>query len=313
MKVKFFCKITCFVLAFSLAFSEAAVAKAQSPVYMCSAEEWEVLKLVNKERAHKGLNSLSVISGLQTANDIRSQELYKEFSHTRPDGTDCFTALAGVSYNTAGENIAAGYGTPEEVMEAWMNSSGHKANILGSNFTHIGIGYYHNAGGMYQNYWSQMFIGACSPATISVEGGRTKSYKYGTTVEDMNLALKVNCIHGTGYVPLTDKMCSGYNCNATGMNKIKVKYRGQSTTFNVKITGINIRKAKVLNVKNKVYNKKAQTQNPKVVLNGKTLVKNKDYTISYKNNRKKGRATMIITGKGKYSGTIKKKFKITRK
>lgn len=315
MKLKFCKRICASVLAFSLVLSGAAVmqTEAKSPVSICNEQEWEVLKIVNKERTSKGLAPLSMIKSLQTANDVRAKEIFTSFSHTRPDGSSCFTALQGISYNAAGENIAAGYASPDAVMVGWMNSPGHKANIMNGNFTHIGVGYYYNGSGSLQQYWTQMFVGSCSPTSISVEkSNKTLSYKRGTTIEAMNRVLKVKCQHGTSYVPLTGKMCSKINSSTTGTKNIKVSYRGKSTSFKVKITGTNISKAKVSNVKNKKYNKKAQTQNPKVTLNGKTLVKNRDYTISYKNNKKKGTATMIITGKGKYSGTITRKFKITK-
>ena len=108
-------------------------------------------------------------------------------------------------------------------------------------------------------------------------------------------------------------MCSGYNRDTTGKKKIKVNYLGKSISFRVKLTGIDIRRAKISNIKNKKYNRKPQTQNPKVTLNGKTLVKNRDYTISYKHNKKKGKAVMVITGKGIYSGIAKRHFKITKR
>ncbi len=311
--MKFYKKVCLFMLAFDLVFSEAAVAEANSPVSISSTEEWEVLEQVNRERASNGLEPLSLIGNLQKANDIRAAELYQSFSHARPDGSSCFTVLQGVNYNTAGENIAAGYATPEDVMDAWMNSTGHKANILDGKFSHIGVGHYYNRSGTYHHYWSQLFIGSCNPISISVEGSKAKTYKYGMTVADMDRVLRVNCMHGTSFVPLTDYMCSGYNFSTAGRKNIRVNYRGLYTMFKVKIAGINIRKARIFNVKNKKYNGKTQKQNPKVMLNGKTLVKGRDYTVSYKNNRKKGKATMMIKGKGKYSGTIKKKFKISRK
>ncbi len=315
MKLKVYTKICASVLAVSLAFSGPAAMRAEgkAPVSICNEQEWEVLKIVNKERTGKGFAPLSMIRSLQTANDVRAKEIFTSFSHTRPDGSSCFTALQGINYNTAGENIAAGYATPEAVMIGWMNSPGHKANIMSGSFTHMGVGYYHNGGGSYQNYWTQMFIGNCKPTSISVDkGSKTLSYKRDTSIEAMDRVLNVKCQHGTSYVPLSEKMCSKFNRSTTGAKKITVRYQGKSTSFRIKITGINIRKAKVSNVKNKKYNKKAQTQNPKVILKGKKLVKNRDYTLSYKNNKKKGKATMIITGKGKYSGTIKRTFKITK-
>ena len=78
------------------------------------------------------------------------------FSHTRPDGRSCFTALTdlGISYGGAGENIAYGQSSPEEVMTAWMNSSGHRANILNSSFTKLGVGVYKSGNTI---YWVQLF------------------------------------------------------------------------------------------------------------------------------------------------------------
>lgn len=116
----------------------------------------EVVRLVNVERKNAGLNELTVDSKISAAALVRSKEQVQSFSHTRPDGTSCFTALKeqGVTYRGAGENIAMGQRTPAEVMEGWMNSPGHKANILNANFTKIGVGYFKTNG---RAYWTQMF------------------------------------------------------------------------------------------------------------------------------------------------------------
>ena len=88
---------------------------------------------------------------------VRAKETEQSFSHTRPNGSSFSTALKeqGVSYRSSGENIAWGQKTPEDVMKAWMNSEGHRANILNARFTKIGVGYYQNARGT--NYWTQLF------------------------------------------------------------------------------------------------------------------------------------------------------------
>lgn len=116
----------------------------------------EVVRLVNVEREKAGLNPLTADSTIQKAAYVRSMEQKQLFSHTRPNGSSCFTALdeEGVSYRGAGENIAMGQKTPADVMKAWMNSDGHRANILNKNFTHIGVGYYTNNG---TAYWTQLF------------------------------------------------------------------------------------------------------------------------------------------------------------
>ena len=117
-----------------------------------------MLQLVNTERAKNGLGALTMNTGASKAAQVRATEIVKQFSHTRPNGQDPFTALKefGVSYSAAGENIAYGYSTAQSVMNAWMNSPGHRANILNGRFTQIGIGVY-QSNGVY--YWTQEFIG----------------------------------------------------------------------------------------------------------------------------------------------------------
>ena len=116
----------------------------------------QVVSLVNAERARQGLPALTVSTTVQQAAQTRAEELQTSFSHTRPNGASCFTALteAGVSYTRAGENIAYGQSSPAAVVQAWMNSSGHRANILSSSFTTIGIGCTVVNGTV---YWAQLF------------------------------------------------------------------------------------------------------------------------------------------------------------
>lgn len=118
----------------------------------------EVVRLVNEERAKAGLPALTVDRGAASAAQVRAKEIERSFSHTRPDGSSFNSALteAGVNFRGAGENIAYGQNSPEKVMEGWMNSSGHRANILNSSYTSIGVGHYQNASGV--NYWTQLFI-----------------------------------------------------------------------------------------------------------------------------------------------------------
>ncbi|BCG59837.1 CAP domain-containing protein [Paenibacillus sp. URB8-2] len=116
----------------------------------------EVIALVNQERGKAGLAPLSALDSLNKvaaakATDMRSNNY---FSHTSPTYGSPFDMMSsfGVTYSYAGENIAMGQRTPEEVMTAWMNSPGHKANILSKNFNYIGVGFDNN-------YWTQEFIG----------------------------------------------------------------------------------------------------------------------------------------------------------
>ena len=116
----------------------------------------EVYEITNNYRSLVGVSSLTLDSSLVEAASIRAKELSDSFSHTRPNGSSCFTVLSelGISYGTAGENIAAGYSSSQSVMEGWRSSSGHYQNIISSKFKKIGIGVniINN-----QYYWVQIF------------------------------------------------------------------------------------------------------------------------------------------------------------
>lgn len=116
----------------------------------------EVYEITNDYRSLVGVPSLTLDSSLVEAANIRAKELSDSFSHTRPNGSSCFTILSelGISYGTAGENIAAGYSSSQSVMEGWRSSSGHYQNIISSKFKKIGIGVniINN-----QYYWVQIF------------------------------------------------------------------------------------------------------------------------------------------------------------
>ena len=119
----------------------------------------EVLELVNKERAKVGLRALTLSQELTNVATLKAKDMAENgyFDHTSPTYGSPFEMMRqfGVQYRSAGENIAAGQSTAQEVMDAWMNSSGHRANILNSDYEQIGIGYY--TGGRYDFYWVQMF------------------------------------------------------------------------------------------------------------------------------------------------------------
>jgi uncharacterized protein YkwD len=137
-------------LAAQRAAEEAARQQAQSDY------AHQVLVLVNQERANNGLAPLEWSTAMEGAAAVRAEEISRSFSHTRPDGSRCFTAFpSGVSY-PIGENIACGQSTPEAVMDCWMNSPGHRANILG-NYKHLAVGFVRNNSGYC--YWVQLFSG----------------------------------------------------------------------------------------------------------------------------------------------------------
>lgn len=122
-----------------------------------TAYETEVVRLVNEIREDNGLTPLTQDWQLSRVARYKSQDMMElgYFSHTSPTYGSPFEMMKsfGISYRSAGENIAKGYQTPKAVVDAWMNSPGHKANILNSSFTHIGVGYVQSG-----NYWTQMFI-----------------------------------------------------------------------------------------------------------------------------------------------------------
>lgn len=120
--------------------------------------EQEVIRLVNVARRENGLSALTHNWELSRVARYKSQDMAdnRYFSHTSPTYGSPFQMIKnfGISYRTAGENIAAGQRTPKAVVDAWMNSSGHRANILNASYTQIGVGYVADG-----NYWTQMFIG----------------------------------------------------------------------------------------------------------------------------------------------------------
>jgi uncharacterized YkwD family protein len=123
-----------------------------------SAYELKVVELTNVERQKAGLNVLQIDTNLSKVARLKSEDMLKNnyFSHTSPTYGSPFDMMRanGITYRAAGENIAMGQRTPEEVVKAWMNSPGHRANILNNSFTHIGVGYVGE-----KNIWTQQFIG----------------------------------------------------------------------------------------------------------------------------------------------------------
>ena len=122
------------------------------------AYEQEVIRLVNAERAKYELSALTEDWELSRVARYKSQDMHDRgyFDHTSPTYGTPFQMMRafGLTYRSAGENIAMGYRTPQAVVTGWMNSPGHRANILNSSYKKIGVGYVASG-----NYWTQMFIG----------------------------------------------------------------------------------------------------------------------------------------------------------
>ncbi|CCJ34529.1 Transporter [Caloramator australicus RC3] len=147
------------ILLIFLSLSPAVFAKEKSYQDTRTFER-EVIRLVNVERAKVGLKPLSENVKLSKVARIKSQDMInkKYFSHYSPTYGSPFDMMKkfGIRFRAAGENIAMGQKTPKEVMNAWMNSAGHRRNILNPNFTQIGVGVAKDSKG--RLYWTQMFI-----------------------------------------------------------------------------------------------------------------------------------------------------------
>lgn len=140
----------------SLIYPGQKIAIAQKDTTASSYEK-EVIRLVNEIRAKNSLGTLKEDWELSRVARYKSEDMKNNnyFSHTSPTYGSPFDMMKkfGISYRGAAENIAKGQKTPREVVNAWMNSSGHRANILNKNYTHIGVGYVKSG-----NIWTQMFI-----------------------------------------------------------------------------------------------------------------------------------------------------------
>lgn len=141
--------------------SNPSTAPEQKPSTDFSSYQQQVLDLVNAERAKRGISALTLDSSLSSVATKKSQDMVNKnyFDHTSPTYGSPFDMMKqfGISYRSAGENIAKGQKTPQEVVAAWMNSEGHRKNILNPNFTNLGVGIAKDSNKT--TYWTQMFIG----------------------------------------------------------------------------------------------------------------------------------------------------------
>ncbi|HZJ77801.1 MAG TPA: CAP domain-containing protein [Clostridia bacterium] len=137
--------------------------KQSTPSTTVSQLEREVVVLVNERRKEHGLSALTLNEDLSAVARLKSKDMNDKnyFAHNSPTYGTPFEMIKkfGISYRTAGENIAKGYTTAKAVVDGWMNSQGHRENILNSKYTQIGVGYYSAGSSHTENYWTQMFIG----------------------------------------------------------------------------------------------------------------------------------------------------------
>lgn len=132
-------------------------------------EQWEieyadkVFELTNKIRRENNLPEFKKLDSITKIAATRAWEILVDYrsDHSRPDGKPFYSIYEenGLNYSNCGENIAAGFGTPEDVVDAWMNSTGHRKNILSDKYTYLGVGYYKNPNDpdLCYSYWTQEF------------------------------------------------------------------------------------------------------------------------------------------------------------
>lgn len=301
---------------------------------------YEVLELVNKERKAEGRNELQMDKDLLDAAMIRASELVLDFRHTRPNGTDALSTIT----KAYGENIAVGQSTPEYVMESWMNSSGHRANILTKSYTTIGIGCVKYGS---VRYWVQLFgiSNTIAPATklnnvkitrkVDMLYNRVElyynsiaeifkgDYKKGfeTTIVVLNPGWQGRCttidpkeliFESSDKSVFTVDEKGVLKFNSAGKAKLTVTLKQNK---NIKVEKeinsiVRMYELKVNEIKDQTYTGENIKPNLTIKDGNYTLVKNKDYKLTYTNNKKYGKATAKIELMGSYLGTDEKTFNI---
>lgn len=233
---------------------------------------YDVLSLINKQRKAIGLTELKMDKSLMKTADIRVKELVKRFDHVRPDGTSCFTAYE--KGGSRGENIAYGQSTPTIVMNDWMNSSGHRSNILKPTYRSVGIGCYCYEG---RYYWVQCFS-SDAPDAVSINDVVASS-SFGNITPKVSKVSTVKARSGVKRLAVSwtsVKRAKGYQIQISTNDKFTKGSKTQHTLKGTNNTEITLTK-----------------------LLGKSLKSNKRYYIrvrAYRYGKKNGK-TMKVYGK----------------
>ncbi len=186
-------------------------------------DTWEILKAVNSERRKVGLDPLAVCPELQKTAAIRAKEITTFFSHTRPNGKSFSTAYT-IKHNGAGENIVTRASSASIAMNCWMNSKGHRQNILYPSYTHIGVG-------NVDREWTQDFAIINDDATSIAVIDKQRVIKKGKKLSSLGMYIQIQDKDLFSYVLLEDRMCSGYDTSVPGVYDVTVSFRGCETTF----------------------------------------------------------------------------------
>ena len=256
----------------------------------------EVLEIVNRERKSAGVGELKMSRGLMEAAMLRAAETSVLFEHTRPNGQECFS-LFDWQY-AAGENIACGQSNPEEAMYSWMHSEGHRSNILSGSFSAIGIGCFARDGYL---YWVQVFSGG---STVPFERSGAAQVKVDVALNKKGKTQVISSEAGHK----TDSIVYPAGIGYKGEYYYGCACCGQLFDSGV-INGI-----KSVKLSKTSYVCDGEAKKPSVTVRdsqGKTLVKNTDYTVKYPNGRKNpGEYSVKVTFKGKYEGSKTLTFSI---
>lgn len=241
---------------------------------------YKVLEIVNKERKKAGRSKLTMDEELLEAAMLRAAELEVSFDHMRPNGTDCFS----VSKKSYGENIAMGYSDPQTVMNGWMNSKGHKTNILNKGYSSIGIGCFETKS---YTYWVQCF-GYDAADKTSKPDNQKVTYQVSRTSSKETVLLTGN--------KSTIAKVKGVTVRS-GKKKLTLQWSEQA-----KASGYEIQIAANKSFKGKQTYKVKAGQSSKTIskINGKKLKNNKRYYIRIRAYRKG-------------NGTKKGKWKVVNK
>ena len=284
-------------------------------------------------RKKKGLKSLVMDKNLLSVAMLRAAETVIYFDHTRPNSMDCFSASSKMN----GENIAVGQGSPTQAMNSWMNSQGHRANILTSSYKSIGIGYV-KVDGRY--YWVQCFgtdsgtkanqssyknktksvgiqvhneklkLGASMSGGTSINAAKTTTAKIYNFNNFVNVPLKASNFTFTSSAPSVAKVSSGGTVSAAGLGYATIKaavknYGFASVSKKVKVGTIPSSKCSLaLSSYTYTYNGKAKKPSVKVKGSNKKTISSKYYTVSY-TNLATGKKTTSMKSVGKYYVIVK--------
>lgn len=303
---------------------------------------YQVLDLVNQERAKKNRNPVTMDKNLLECAMTRAEELTVYASHTRPNGSICFSVFP--YFEDPSENLAINQGTPEEVMESWIESSGHYTNIMNSKNVSAGIGCYSQNGHL---YWIQCFSShaaeTCTqpanqnvspvlsvlPRLMNIHFNVSSPVKF--TEEQKTLTIYATC-NGFSYMsssldPSSFTWSTGDPSVATvdQSGVIRLKSKGNTTvTATLKSCPDKIltadlnayydledsKETSLTYTGSWKYTGKPITFSPVLKFHDRTLTEGKDYTLSFSNNQNSGVGTFTITGLGLYSGTLTNNFGI---